>query len=186
MRITAPRRKLHVTSPATADARTFTTALQVRSTSLRREATGPHHRAPRGRAACASSVFPLAWREPLPSDIAPRDFLTLALMRSMTHVDILVPLADNDGNAFPQSAFSTLEHFFTELCGGFTRRGDVEGAWRSPETGEVMRDRSRSYVVTLPVEEAEEQIARIESFIRRFFRQEAAFLELTNTRATVF
>jgi hypothetical protein len=104
----------------------------------------------------------------------------------MTHVDILVPLADNDGEPFPQSAFNTLEHFFTELCGGFTRRGDVEGAWRSPTTGDVMRDRSRSYVVTLPVEEAEEQIARIELFIRRFFRQEAAFLELSDTRATVF
>ncbi|HUP60718.1 MAG TPA: hypothetical protein VNA69_09905 [Thermoanaerobaculia bacterium] len=102
------------------------------------------------------------------------------------HVDILVPLADNDGDAFPPSAFDTLEHFLTTLCGGFTRRGDVEGAWRSPDTGVVMRDRSRSYVVTLPAEEADEQIARIESFIRRYFRQEAAFLELIPTRATVF
>lgn len=72
------------------------------------------------------------------------------------------------------------------LCGGYTRRGDVEGAWRSPETGEVMRDGSRSYVVTLAAEEADEQIARIESFIRRYFRQEAAFLELIPTRATAF
>lgn len=102
------------------------------------------------------------------------------------HVDILVPLADNDGDPFSPHAFDTLEHFLTTLCGGFTRRGDVEGAWRSPETGTVMRDRSRSYVVTLPVEEADEQIARIESFIRRFFRQEAAYLELTPTQATVF
>jgi len=102
------------------------------------------------------------------------------------HVDILVPLADNEGRPFPTSAFDTLEHFLTTLCGGYTRRGDVEGAWRSPDTGDVMRDRSRSYVVTLPAEEADEQIARIESFIRRFFRQEAAFLELIPTRATVF
>ena len=102
------------------------------------------------------------------------------------HVDILVPLADNDGRPFPPFAFETLEHFLTTLCGGYTRRGDVEGAWRSPETGDVMRDRSRSYVVTLAAEEADEQIARIESFIRRYFRQEAVFLELIPTRATAF
>jgi hypothetical protein len=107
-------------------------------------------------------------------------------MRTTTRVDILVPLADNDGRPFPQSSFDTFEHFLTTLCGGFTRRGNVEGAWRSPETGVVMRDRSRSYAITLPVEQTAAQIARIESFIRRFFRQEAAFLELTSTRATVF
>jgi len=133
------------------------------------------------------SIFHLAWEEELleePSRL--RDFLTFAPMRSTVHVDILVPLADNDGDPFPASAFNTLEHFLTILCGGFTRRGDVEGVWRSPDTGAVMRDRSRSYVVTLPAEDADEQITRIESFIRRYFRQEAAFLELTPTRATVF
>lgn len=179
--------KLHAASPATAGARTFAAGLLFAiGTAARRESTEAHPLTLRGRGAVFPLVFYLAWLRAKPLGIAPRDFLTLALMRQMTHVDILVPLADNDGEAFPQSAFSTLEHFFTELCGGFTRRGDVEGAWRSPETGEVMRDRSRSYVVTLPVEEAEEQITRIESFIRRFFRQEAAFLELSDTRATVF
>lgn len=179
--------KLHATSPATAGARTFAAVLPFAiGTAARRDSTGAHPPTWRGRGAVFPFVSDLAWSRAKPVDIAPRDFLTLALMRQMTHVDILVPLADNEADAFPQSAFNTLEHFFTELCGGFTRRGDVEGAWRSPETGEVMRDRSRSYVVTLPVEEAEEQIARIESFIRRFFRQEAAFLELSDTRATVF
>lgn len=179
--------KLHATSPGTAGARTFAVVrLAAPGTTARCGLTGAHPSEPRGRGAVLPFDLHLAWSAKLPLTIAPRDFLTLALMRLMTHVDILVPIADNDGELFPQSAFTTLEHFFTELCGGFTRRGDVEGAWRSPETGAVMRDRSRSYVVTLPVGEAEEQITRIESFIRRFFRQEAAFLELTDTRTTVF
>ncbi|HVE70684.1 MAG TPA: hypothetical protein VNI54_04890 [Thermoanaerobaculia bacterium] len=139
----------------------------------------------------AAQFFPililLGREDTPPSDVgAPRGSLTHAPMRSTMHVDILVPVADNDGRPFPPFAFETFEHFLTTLCGGFTRRGDVEGAWRSPETGDVMRDRSRSYVVTLAAEEADGQVARIESFIRRYFRQEAAFLELIPTRATAF
>lgn len=102
------------------------------------------------------------------------------------HVEILVPLVDNGGRPFPDTAFEGFEQFLTHRCGGFTYRGDVEGAWRSPETGLIHRERSRSYVVTLPAEEADEQIAQIESFILARFRQEAAFLELMPARATVF
>lgn len=43
-------------------------------------------------------------------------------MRSTVHVDILVPLADNDGRPFPHTAFHTFEHFLGVLVGGFTGR----------------------------------------------------------------
>jgi hypothetical protein len=179
--------KLHAVSPGCLGARTFVAVLlPAIGTAARHGATEAHRRERRGRGAVHDHDHHLASWEAMPSDTSLRAALTPAPMRHTTHVDILVPVADNDSRPFPQSSFDTLEHFLTTLCGGFTRRGDVEGAWRSPETGTVMRDRSRSYVVTLPVEETEEQIARIESFIRRFFRQEAAFLELIPTRATVF
>ena len=178
--------KLHAVPPDIGARTSVAVLLHATGTAARRDTTGAHQMRRRDRGAVLSRVLNLAWEETKLSAAAPRDLLTLAPMRSTMHVDILVPLADNDGDPFPPHAFDTLEHFLTTLCGGFTRRGDVEGAWRSPETGTVMRDRSRSYVVTLPVEEADEQIARIESFIRRFFRQEAAYLELTPTQATVF
>jgi hypothetical protein len=179
--------KLHAVPPE-AGARTFVAAsLFAIGAAARHGGTEAHPPTWRGRGAVPFAFdHHLAWLETTPTDTAPRDSLTLAPMRPMMHVDILIPLADNDGDPFPHTAFDTLEHFLTILCGGFTRRGDVEGAWRSPDTGTVMRERSRSYVVTLPAEEADEQIARIESFIRRYFRQEAAFLELTPTRATAF
>ena len=180
--------KLHAVPPDNARARTSAAVLlSAKGAAAQHDKTRAHPRTRWDRGAVLH-VFDhhLAWLETKPTDTAPRDSLTLAPMRPMMHVDILVPLADNDGDPFPHTAFDTLEHFLTILCGGFTRRGDVEGAWRSPDTGTVMRDRSRSYVVTLPAEEADEQIARIESFIRRYFRQEAAFLELTPTRATAF
>jgi hypothetical protein len=102
------------------------------------------------------------------------------------HVEILVPTVDNEDRPFPDTAFETFEQLLTHRCGGFTYRGDVEGAWRSPETGLVQREKNRSYVVTLPAEEADELIVAIESFILTHFRQEAAFLELMPARATAF
>jgi len=106
-------------------------------------------------------------------------------MRDTLHVDVLVPLLDNQGNAFPESAFGVFERVLLDLAGGFTRRSDVEGAWRAPD-GTIMRDVSRSYVVTLDARDADQRIEHIDRFIREYFQQHAAFLELTPTKATVF
>jgi len=181
--------KLHA-APLTTQVRARTSAtipLLAIGTAAGRDLTEAHVPRSRGRAAVLFSDFYLAGKEIRATSMtaALRDFLTLAPMRTTTRVDILVPLADNDGRPFPHTTFHTFENFLATLCGGFTRRGDVEGAWRSPETGQIMRDRSRSYVITLAADKAEEQIAKIESFICRYFRQQAAFLELTQTQATV-
>jgi hypothetical protein len=182
--------KLHAAPRmALVHARTSATIqLLATGAAARRDSAEAHVPRSRGRAAVLNADFDLAGKEipPLRIAAALRDFLTPAPMRTTTRVDILVPLADNDGRPFPPTAFHTFENSLATLCGGFTRRGDVEGAWRSPDTGEIMRDRSRSYVITLAAEQAEEQIAKIESFICRYFRQQAAFLELTQTQATVF
>lgn len=180
--------KLHATSPATAGARTFEAVLlNAIGTAARRDSTGAHPPTLRGRGAVFPLVSDLAWWRAKPVDIAPRDFLTNPRA-----------YATDDARRHPCSARGqrwrcipaisvhdarALLHGALRWLHAPRRRG---GGRRSPETGEVMRDRSRSYVLTLAAEEAEEQIARIESFIRRFFRQEAAFLELSDTRATVF
>ncbi|MEO8378178.1 MAG: hypothetical protein ABI779_00815 [Acidobacteriota bacterium] len=180
--------KLPATPPHVAGARTSVAALLLADgAAARRDSTGARPSPRRGRDAVLSFDFHLARKETNAIvTAASRDFLIPAPMRTTTRVDILVPLADNDGRPFLATTFHTFENYLATLCGGFTRRGNVEGVWRSPETGTIMRDRSRSYVVTLAAEAAEEQIAQIESFICRYFRQEAAFLELTQTRATVF
>ena len=180
--------KLPATSIDVAGARTSAAVLLLADgAAARRDSTEarPPLRWRRGAVLCFD--FHLARKETNTiRTAASRDFLIPAPMRTTMRVDILVPLADNDGRPFPHAAFHTFENFLATLCGGFTRRGDVEGAWRSPETGTLMRDRSRSYVVTLAAETADEQITKVEDFICRYFRQEAAFLELTQTRATVF
>jgi len=107
-------------------------------------------------------------------------------MRPTVHVDILVPLADNDGRSFDPAHFAAFEAFLAGISGGFTDRGFVDGAWMSPMSGTLVRDRSRSYSITLDAASAVAQIQQLDSYIRQFFRQEAAFLELIPTRATTF
>jgi len=111
--------------------------------------------------------------------------LPFAPMRKTVHIDLLVPLSDNAKRPFPDSAFAAFEDFLLDVAGGFTRRGDVEGAWRSP-SGETLRDASRLYSLTLGADDAAETVGQIASHIRRAFRQMAAFVEAVPTEASGF
>lgn len=106
-------------------------------------------------------------------------------MRPTTRLELLIPLADNDGVPFPDTSFADFEDFLVTTAGGFTRRGDVEGAWKSPD-GHVMRDRSRSYVVTVPENLTDRAASSIDQYVRRQFRQQAAFVETLPARAVAF
>ncbi|HKO58893.1 MAG TPA: hypothetical protein VJ276_23705 [Thermoanaerobaculia bacterium] len=106
-------------------------------------------------------------------------------MRQTVHLDILVPLADNEGRSFPLGLFEYFEALLLDVAGGFTRRGDVEGMWRSPD-GHVFRDHSRAYALTLLENDTDNTVAAVDSFIRDQFHQEDTFLELVPTRAASF
>jgi hypothetical protein len=106
-------------------------------------------------------------------------------MQNMLHVDLLVPLAGNDGRPFQPLDFLLFESFLLDVASGFTRRGIVDGAWRSSE-GEVFFDQSRAYSVSVPVSGAEDAVRKIDTYIRTQFQQQAAFVELLPTRATAF
>jgi hypothetical protein len=103
----------------------------------------------------------------------------------MLHVDVLVPLANNDGQQFQPLDFLLFESFLLDVASGFTRRGIVDGAWRSPE-GEVFYDQSRAYSVSVPTSDAENAVRKIDTYIRTNFDQQAAFVELLPTRAIAF
>ena len=111
--------------------------------------------------------------------------LHLTSMRPTTRLELLVLLEDNDGVPFPDTAFADFENFLVTTAGGFTRRGDVEGAWKAPD-GRVMRDRSRSYVVTVPENLTDRAASSINRYVRRQFRQQAAFVETLPARAVAF
>jgi len=106
-------------------------------------------------------------------------------MRTTQRLDFLVPVTDNDGEVFPEAAFTAFEERLVDLAGGFTRHGDVTGVWRSP-SGELFRDRSRSYSVTVPADRAEGVASTIYRAITVQFRQEAAMIEATPTLSAAF
>jgi hypothetical protein len=131
----------------------------------------------------------LSWKEaPRPRSRPSRAAsysLPLTLMRQTTRFGLLIPLVDNDGVPFADTAFADFEDFLITTAGGFTRHGDVEGAWKSPD-GRVMRDRSRSYVVTVPENFTDRTASSIDQYVRRQFRQQAAYVETLPARAVAF
>lgn len=106
-------------------------------------------------------------------------------MRKTVHIDLLIPLTDNEQRPFPDGLFSVFEDLLLSVAGGYTRRGDVDGAWRSP-SGQTLRDASRLYSLTLDADSAAEVVRQIDAHIRRAFRQEAAFVEVIPTEASGF
>jgi hypothetical protein len=135
-----------------------------------------------GRCTGRSAVAPLFGHFFIPPIMptAPSLFL-----RETVSLDLLVPLADNEGIPFSEAQFVAFERHVAGLTGGVTRRGDVEGIWLSP-TGEFQREKSRAYVTSVAATDAARIALELDSLIRSSFRQLAAFIQVTPTRATVF
>ncbi len=106
-------------------------------------------------------------------------------MTPMTRLDLIVPKFSNEHVAFTDANFLTFERFLVDLCRGFTRHGDVEGAWKNKE-GRIYRDQSRLYSVAVPIDLADQVAATIGEVVRRAFSQEAAFIEQVRTRNVAF
>lgn len=112
--------------------------------------------------------------------ITPDHPLPQILMRSTRRLDLLVPIADNEGRLFNPEDFASFEDQLIALAGGFTRRGTLTGVWQSPN-GQVFSDQSHAYSVTVPSDVAESVMAEIARYIRTRFHQEAAWVEATPT-----
>lgn len=109
----------------------------------------------------------------------------LTTLRPTSNLEILIPIEDNLKVPFPDSLFAAFEHRVVDLAGGITRRGDVEGIWRTPN-GTMQRERSRSYVTTVDAAVVERVASDLDVLVRTTFRQIASFIQATPTTATVF
>jgi hypothetical protein len=135
-------------------------------------------------------AFPLSWTKGRSSSRTsaapfPHAPMPTTTLRPTVSLDLLVPLADNEGVPFPDSLFAAFEHHVVDLAGGITRRGDVEGIWRTPN-GTMQRERSRSYVTTVDAAVVERVASDLDALLRTTFRQVASFIQATPTTATVF
>lgn len=101
-------------------------------------------------------------------------------MRATRRLDLLLPLQSNAGDPFPPEDFEAFEDLLITLAGGFTRRGESTGVWRSP-SGQIFHDRTRAYAVTVPADVADSVASSLSRFVTDRFRQEAAWIEQTPT-----
>jgi len=64
-------------------------------------------------------------------------------------IQLLIPLADNDGRRFPQSHYTTLSEELTERFGGLTAysRSPAIGLWQPDDGDERRRDDVIAYEV---------------------------------------
>lgn len=103
---------------------------------------------------------------------------SLPMPRSSFRLEILVPTHNKEGAPFSDADFEAFENHLLDTCSGFTRHGDVEEAWMTPEDV-AMRDRSRMYTLILPTKDE----ATYRSLVNRYveshfgFRQEAVRLD---------
>jgi len=93
----------------------------------------------------------------------------------MVKAVLLVPAADNDGQLFLDAHWWALEAKLLDF-GGFTRGGDVAGAWKAQ--GRVFRDESRQYIVALQSWRDLPAWLVVVEWARERFRQEAMFVEV--------
>jgi hypothetical protein len=94
----------------------------------------------------------------------------------MFEAQMLIPLADNDGEAFSQDVFASFEAAAVDILGGFTLYpSNVAGGWRD-DAGRDVRDASRVYSFALASIEQGAAIVALARFARGLFRQDAIFV----------
>lgn len=88
----------------------------------------------------------------------------------MFEVQILVPLADNDGNTFTASDFEAFERFILDRFEGLTRLpGTAQGKWL--DGGDLYADRLLVYVVACNSIAQGAAVAEVAEEAKRRFRQ---------------
>ena len=97
----------------------------------------------------------------------------------MIETMFLVPVRDNDGVPFSLDDWAELELRLIQF-NGFTVSTGVSGVWRS-QSGEVHRDESKRYEVSLESWRAFPAWLEVVEWVRIKFRQEALYIRVAGT-----
>lgn len=91
----------------------------------------------------------------------------------MFEVQMLIPVADNDGDAFTAEHFAAFEAAILDAFGGFTLYpSQAVGGWRN-DAGIEYRDSSRIYGIAVPSIADGAKLVALVRFAKAFFSQEA-------------
>jgi len=98
----------------------------------------------------------------------------------MIEVQILVPVAGNDGAEFSADHHEAFETFAAELFGGVTRLpSNAAGVWI--EAGTVYRDETRVYVVALASITDGGKVRTLADFVKAHYAQLAVYVRYLGT-----
>lgn len=93
----------------------------------------------------------------------------------MPEYKFLIPVV-RDGSKEPheQNRWWVLEEMLSDIGGGFTDEGEVQGQWRDP-AGKIIKDRSRKFVIGLP-EDKKDDLCWVLAFVCKLFDQQEIYL----------
>jgi hypothetical protein len=91
----------------------------------------------------------------------------------------LVPIKDNQGNAFDESRFEWLETQLARQFGGYTLEGIFPGGWHDGRR--LLKEESRRYVVALERQRIRELLTFLRQ-VKKEFRQESLYVSFTEGR----
>jgi hypothetical protein len=95
---------------------------------------------------------------------------------TMFEVQMLIPLADNDGETFPAAHHAVFEEAIVDSFGGFTRlEATAAGSWRNAD-GVIMTDVTRIYAVAVVSITDGDKLGALVRFAKAFYLQEALFI----------
>jgi hypothetical protein len=93
----------------------------------------------------------------------------------MFEVQFLIPLADNEGNAFTDEVLNSWRTRLIEWFGGYSAYpGQVAGGWM--EGGKVYTDENVVYGVAIGGVTDGDKVAKAARYAKILFRQEAIFI----------
>src|SRR5690349_12247677 len=94
----------------------------------------------------------------------------------MVEVQILIPVASNEGATFGAAHHRAFEAFLIERFGGFTRLpGNAAGGWADP-TGRVYRDSTVIYMVAVTGLVGNDGLRATADFAKAHYSQKAVLL----------
>lgn len=94
----------------------------------------------------------------------------------MFEVQVLIPLADNDGETFTAAHHAVFEEAVVDAFGGFTRLpATAIGGWKN-DAGVMFSDVTRVYAIAVASIVDGDKLGALVRFAKAFYLQEAIFI----------
>jgi len=99
---------------------------------------------------------------------------------SLSKVEFLLPLHDNDGKPFENNVLSKITNTILELAGGFSRESNLIQGFYKDSSGKILKDINRKYTVAVKKVKIQEVMDFLNHDVKRLLSQESIYIEIKN------